>query len=298
LKTPEERNRLGQFATPYPLALEIAGYMKSLLKPHHPRPRFADPSIGSGSFYSAASAVFGRNGLEHATGIELDPAFAAAAESLWGRSGLHMVRGDFTRVIIGDNCPPAPSLILANPPYVRHHHMDRDEKLRLQSLVHRRTGIKVSGLSGLYLYFLILATTWMEKGGIAAWLIPSEFMDVNYGAALRDFLSKHARSSASTASIPPKSSSTTPSSPPPSSSSKTLPHRPVTVPSSPSAAPSKTPLSAKKSTCPNSAEPQNGRASPSMPTTTAPVLTNPKAPASGTSSASSAASPPAATRSL
>jgi len=191
LKSPEERNRLGQFATPYPLALEIAGYMKSLLKPHHPRPRFADPSIGSGSFYSAASAVFGRNGLEHATGIELDPAFADAAESLWGRSGLHMVRGDFTRLIIGDNCPPAPSPILANPPYVRHHHMHRDEKLRLQSIVHRRTGIKVSGLSGLYVYFLILATTWMEKGGIAAWLIPSEFMDVNYGSALRDFLSKH-----------------------------------------------------------------------------------------------------------
>ena len=28
----------------------------------------------------------------------------------------------------------------------------------------------------------------MEDGGIAAWLIPSEFMDVNYGAALKRFL--------------------------------------------------------------------------------------------------------------
>lgn len=191
LKTPEERNRLGQFATPYPLALEIAGYIKSLLKPHHPRPRFADPSIGSGSFYSAASSVFGRNGLEHAMGIELDPAFADAAESLWGMSGLHMIRGDFTRVITQGHCPSAPSLILANPPYVRHHHLNQDDKLRLQSLVLQRIGIKVSGLSGLYVYFLLLATTWMEKGGIAAWLIPSEFMDVNYGAALRNFLSKH-----------------------------------------------------------------------------------------------------------
>lgn len=191
LKSPEERNRLGQFATPYPLALEIAGYIKSILKPRHPRPRFADPSIGSGSFYSAASAVFGRNGLEHAMGIEIDPAFADAAESLWGMSGLQMIRGDFTQVITQGHCPPAPSLILANPPYVRHHHLKQDDKLRLQSLVLQRTGIKVSGLSGLYVYFLLLATTWMEKGGIAAWLIPSEFMDVNYGSALRDFLSKH-----------------------------------------------------------------------------------------------------------
>ena len=191
LKSPEERNRLGQFATPYPLALEIAGYAKSLLKPNYSPPRFADPSIGSGSFYSAASEIFGHNGLEHALGIELDPAFADAAESLWSQSGLQMIRGDFTQVIAQRHCPPAPSLILANPPYVRHQHLSQDDKLRLKSLVLQRTGINVSGLSGLYVYFLLLATTWMEKGGIAAWLIPSEFMDVNYGSALRDFLSKH-----------------------------------------------------------------------------------------------------------
>lgn len=191
LKSPEERNRMGQFATPYPLALEIARYLKSLLGPCHSRPRFADPSIGSGSFYSAAAAVFGRDGLESATGIELDPAFAAAAEDLWGGFGLHVIRGDFTRVIAQADCPPAPNLILANPPYVRHHHLDQADKLRLQAMVLQRTGIKVSGLAGLYVYFLILATTWQEQGGLAAWLIPSEFMDVNYGAALREFLTKH-----------------------------------------------------------------------------------------------------------
>lgn len=190
-KSAEERNRLGQFATPYPLAIQIAAYVRSLLPPSHPPLRFADPSIGSGSFYSAAAHVFGRDGLDLATGIELDPAFADAAEALWGSSGLHLVRGDFTRVITQSACPPAPNLILANPPYVRHHHLDRDEKLRLQSLVLRRTGLKTSGLAGLYVYFLILATTWMEKSGLAAWLIPSEFMDVNYGATLREFLATH-----------------------------------------------------------------------------------------------------------
>lgn len=188
-KSAEERNRLGQFATPYPLAVQIAAYVRSLLPSTPPPLRFADPSVGSGSFYSAASQVFGPGGLDLATGIELDPAFADAAETLWGRSGLRLVRGDFTRVITHSACPPAPNLILANPPYVRHHHLDRDEKLRLQALVLQRTGLKTSGLAGLYVYFLILATTWMEKGGLAAWLIPSEFMDVNYGATLREFLS-------------------------------------------------------------------------------------------------------------
>ena len=188
-KSAAERNRLGQFATPYSLALQIAAYVRSLLPPAHPPLRFADPSVGSGSFYSAAVHTFGPEEFELATGIELDPAFADAAEALWGCSGLRLVRGDFTRVITQTPCPPAPNLILANPPYVRHHHLERNEKLRLQALVLRRTGLKISGLAGLYVYFLLLATAWMEKGGIAAWLIPSEFMDVNYGAPLREFLS-------------------------------------------------------------------------------------------------------------
>jgi len=66
--------------------------------------------------------------------------------------------------------------------------MSREEKERLKSLVFKLTGVEVNGLAGLYVYFLLLATAWMEEGGIAAWLIPSEFMDVNYGAALKGYL--------------------------------------------------------------------------------------------------------------
>jgi len=55
-------------------------------------------------------------------------------------------------------------------------------------LVKSMTGVSVNGLAGLYVYFLLLATAWMQEGGIAAWLIPSEFMDVNYGVALKRFL--------------------------------------------------------------------------------------------------------------
>jgi hypothetical protein len=79
-------------------------------------------------------------------------------------------------------------LILANPPYVRHHHLTYEEKERLKSLVYRMTGFEINGLAGLYVYFLFLATAWMKESGYAAWLIPSEFMDVNYGSVLKRFL--------------------------------------------------------------------------------------------------------------
>ncbi len=51
----------------------------------------------------------------------------------------------------------------------------------------------MSGLAGLYCYFLLLADAWLEDGAISAWLIPSEFMDVNYGAALRKYLTSNVR---------------------------------------------------------------------------------------------------------
>jgi len=187
-RSAAERNRLGQFATPNALAVEIARYVGTLIAAWRGGIRFADPSIGTGSFFSAALSVFGSKRIKSAFGVELDPTFADAARDLWADSGLKVVRGDFTRVVANGLCPHAPNLILANPPYVRHHHMEREDKERLQRLAYRMTGIEVNGLAGLYVYFLLIATAWMEDDGYAAWLIPSEFMDVNYGAALKRYL--------------------------------------------------------------------------------------------------------------
>jgi hypothetical protein len=82
-----------------------------------------------------------------------------------------------------------PNLILTNPPYVRHHHLSAEDKGKFQRLASQVSDGSVSGLSGLYTYFVFAAHQWLAEGGIAAWLIPSEFMDVNYGESLRRYLS-------------------------------------------------------------------------------------------------------------
>ena len=187
-KTAAERNRLGQFATPNALAIEIARYVETILGPNKIGIRLADPSLGSGSFYSAALTAFGPERIDSFLGIEIDPGFVEVANQLWADSGLEVLHGDFTRVVADSSRPVSPNVILANPPYVRHHHLGRQEKERLKALTIKLAGVEVNGLAGLYVYFLLLATAWMEEGGVAAWLIPSEFMDVNYGAALKGFL--------------------------------------------------------------------------------------------------------------
>lgn len=81
-KSAAERNRLGQFATPYALAVEIARYVESIAGNRLRAIRFADPAIGAGSFYSAALEVFGLARIESAIGVEIDTAFCDAARDL------------------------------------------------------------------------------------------------------------------------------------------------------------------------------------------------------------------------
>jgi len=182
-KAAEERNRLGQFSTPPNLAEEILTYAKMLL-PADSKVRFLDPAIGTGAFYSALLRVFGQSRIAGAAGYEIDPHYAKPAIELWKHSRLALELADFTRAAPSSDF----NLVICNPPYVRHHHVPSEEKSRLQLRTLRASGSRLSGLAGLYCHFIGLSQAWMAKNAIAGWLIPSEFMDVNYGRAVKQYL--------------------------------------------------------------------------------------------------------------
>lgn len=183
-KTAEDRNRMGQFATPTALAREILAHGIRLLPKDQPI-RFFDPGIGTGSFYSALRAVAPERRIESAAGFEIDPHYAAPARKLWQGTPLNIRLDDFTKATPRGQ---GANLLICNPPYVRHHHMDSTQKAALQCSTEDACGVKINGLSGLYCYFMGLSHPWMDKDGIAAWLIPSEFMGVNYGRMLKRYL--------------------------------------------------------------------------------------------------------------
>jgi len=182
-RTQAERNRMGQFATPFPLAVDILDYARTTLDPEEPL-RFLDPAIGTGVFYSALRSVFPAERIIAATGFEIDPHYAKPAAALWKDTGLDIRLADFTTA----TPKAAYNLVICNPPYVRHHHVSNGEKLRLQHATTQACGVRIGGLAGLYCYFLGLTHAWMVEGGLAGWLIPSEFMDVNYGRQIKRYL--------------------------------------------------------------------------------------------------------------
>ena len=185
-KDQAERNRLGQFATPTELALEILEYARHQMD-GTPTVRFIDPAIGTGAFFSALLTLFPEDRVRDAVGYELDPHYGEPAARLWNDTMLDLRLEDFTLA-----APPSDghrfNLLICNPPYVRHHHIQSGEKRRLKTLISESCGIDMNGLAGLYCYFLGLSHRWMEEGGLAGWLIPSEFMDVNYGASVKRYL--------------------------------------------------------------------------------------------------------------
>ena len=161
-KDQGERNRMGQFSTPTKLAYEILEYAKAHLD-NPTNTRFIDPAIGTGAFFSALLTTFPPDSIVRAVGYEIDPHYGKPAAELWKDTVLELRLEDFTLAT-----PPLEkdrfNILICNPPYVRHHHIDRREKQRLKALLRAGSGMDINGLAGLYCYFLGLSHQWISEG--------------------------------------------------------------------------------------------------------------------------------------
>lgn len=183
-----DRNRLGQFATPHALAQDILGLARCYITPDEPI-YFLDPAVGTGVFFGALLETFNPERVCSATGFDVHKPTADIANELWGPFGLRVRWEDFTKAAEPERDLPRFNLVVCNPPYSRHHHLSSEIKNRLKRLVAQRVGLSVNGLAGLYCYFVLLADAWLANKGVALWLVPAEFLDVNYGSVLRQYLS-------------------------------------------------------------------------------------------------------------
>lgn len=182
-KSQQQRNELGQFSTPYKLACQIVDYALQSF-PDENDIEMIEPACGTGVFFSAMESALGPQHIKGSVGYELDLLYQKPSADLWRSHGVEIKCADFLK----QEPDRQFRLLIANPPYTRHHHIPSEMKHYLQAAVKNNTGLTISGLAGLYCYFILLSTTWLVKDGLACWLIPSEFMDVNYGEAVRRFL--------------------------------------------------------------------------------------------------------------
>lgn len=77
--------------------------------------------------------------------------------------------------------------IICNPPYFKFHDYDNKEILKE---VENRIKYRLNGFTNLYTLFLLKSIFQLSKNGRAAYIIPSEFLNADYGKLVKDYLLK------------------------------------------------------------------------------------------------------------
>ena len=148
--------------------------------------RIVDPGAGSGRFLAAASTRFPSSRL---IAVETDPVAALLLRATAMTKGfgdrLTLKLTDYRRIRLPKI--DGTTLFIGNPPYVRHHDIDTGWK-DWYARAAARWGVKASKLAGLHLHFFLKTMALATKGDYGAFITSAEWLDVNYGHALRRLL--------------------------------------------------------------------------------------------------------------
>ena len=217
LIAPEERHKFGQYYTrPEVVDLINAFCIKN------GNDKVFDPGCGGGTFLVRAYArkrflesslnhrellgtIFGTDishFAAHLTTINL-----ATRELVEERNYPRVQRSDFFDAMPDKTLIELPSddghgklikpglfdAMIANPPYVRQEDIGKTKKTRYAAQVLKEAKLKTSGRSDLHVYFWGHAFKFLKPGGRLGFLTSSQWLDVEYGFPLQDWILKHFR---------------------------------------------------------------------------------------------------------
>jgi adenine-specific DNA-methyltransferase len=142
-----------------------------------------DPAAGRGDLLSAAIsrlAHLGTSSFSDVWGVELHRRthrrLVEDCVTLGARPKT-LVRGDFFASL--DALPPC-DVILANPPYVRHHDVPQKALDAMRRQV-AEAGVALDGKASTWAYFVLQATQKLKGGGRLAAVLPTELTETDYG---------------------------------------------------------------------------------------------------------------------
>lgn len=175
----DRRKALGQFFTPRPVARAMVRWACE----HDPR-CFLDPAVGPGVFIDELGRC-GRRSIERIVAFDIDAAAETATRRrVAGRwcDGYAFRHADFLAADLDERF----DAIVCNPPYIRHH------QAKLPDAVFQRFerwfDIRLSRLSNVYCLFILRILTLLSRRGRAAIITPSEFLNADFGRAIKHIL--------------------------------------------------------------------------------------------------------------
>jgi adenine-specific DNA-methyltransferase len=176
-----ERRALGQFFTPLWVGRVMARWLLA-----ERAELLIDPGCGSGSLLAAAAEE--REDVKtRLLGIDVDPLAIEMAKSTYTVRGIvnaELRVGDF----LLDPLSEAPTALLCNPPYTRHHAIPKGTKQAIHAGFANRLGVEFSQLASMHVLFLVRALEVAGPNARLAFVTPAHWLDMNYSRRVKEFL--------------------------------------------------------------------------------------------------------------
>lgn len=169
----EHRKRFAQFFTPE----AIADFMARWVLDGRKKADVLEPAFGLGAF---SRSLFKQNPKVRVVGYEADATiYNYAAENVaQAGSDVLLYNEDYLRASWEDKYDG----IICNPPYLKFHDYDNAS---LVPLVNEQLGIRLNGFTNLYTLFLLKSISQLRDGGRMAYIVPSEFLNSDYGVEVK-----------------------------------------------------------------------------------------------------------------
>lgn len=171
------RKKYAQFFTPEPVAKIMIDWVLDKRKVQS----LLEPAFGLG--------VFSRLILEHKkdisiTSFDVDPViFEIAKQNFKKYSNIDYFLEDY----LFNDWSNKYDAIICNPPYFKFH--DYKNKKALEE-IKKRLEVNLSGFTNIYTLFLLKSIYQLKDNGRAAYIIPSEFLNSDYGKSVKEYLIK------------------------------------------------------------------------------------------------------------
>lgn len=173
----EHRKRYAQFFTPYAIAELMA---KWLLK-NECLETVLEPAFGLGVFSRVLLSMKPNLSIK---GFDIDEVISEEARKCFaGCESVQLLLQDY----MYNDWENQYDGIICNPPYFKFH--DYDNKSVIAE-IERKLSCKLNGFTNLYTLFLLKSIHQLKPNGRCAYIVPSEFMNSDYGKLVKSHLIK------------------------------------------------------------------------------------------------------------
>jgi len=181
----EYRKKLGQFFTP----LFMADFMTEWIINNESDTEILDPAFGLGIFFrSIIKNHFSKIKNIRFIGYEINTKMVENAKNLFSNIkdiNIQILNKDY----LTEDWNKKYDGIVCNPPYLKFH--DYEPKDVLLKIFNTRLGMKLSGFTNIYTLFMLKSIGQLKDGGRAAYIVPSEFLNSDYGKNVKKYIKKN-----------------------------------------------------------------------------------------------------------